>query len=274
MIGTILGAVLVGLIVGALARLVMPGKQNIGVIMTVLLGIVGVFPGHLDLLQTRILQPERRLQDHPVLGRYCRRRLTDRRLLRYHRAATLNSLARRGGPPRASAPCTLPASRDSPSISSERMWASMPAARAAVAAASSDCCGVAIRCVAWPRNTPSPGWGGSSSPLSSRARTAGGTSILSRSRIASASAQVVASGTVVPLAITAGSSAGTSLIVSVTTFAGQYVGALDLFWAHPGVLGAEQLASALVAAELAQMPLLDLLAKDLQAAVADPDSDS
>ena len=51
-------------------------------------------------------------------------------------------------------------------------------------------------------------------------------------------------------------------------------GALDLFRAHPGVLGAEQLAGALVAAELAQMPLLDLLAEDLQAAVADPDSDS
>jgi hypothetical protein len=49
---------------------------------------------------------------------------------------------------------------------------------------------------------------------------------------------------------------------------------LDLFWAHPGVLGAEQLAGALVAAGLAQMPLLDLLAEDLQAAVADPDSDS
>ena len=43
---------------------------------------------------------------------------------------------------------------------------------------------------------------------------------------------------------------------------------------HPGVLGAEQLAGALVAAELAQMPLLDLLAEDLPAAVADPDSDS
>jgi uncharacterized membrane protein YeaQ/YmgE (transglycosylase-associated protein family) len=45
MIGTIVGAVLVGLIVGALARLVMPGKQNIGVMMTVLLGIVGSFLG-------------------------------------------------------------------------------------------------------------------------------------------------------------------------------------------------------------------------------------
>jgi len=47
-------------------------------------------------------------------------------------------------------------------------------------------------------------------------------------------------------------------------------GALDLFWAHPGVLGAEPLASALVATELAQMPLLDLLEEDLQAAVAAP----
>src|SRR5260370_32852495 len=56
--------------------------------------------------------------------------------------------------------------------------------------------------------------------------------------------------------------------------AGQCVGALGLFRAHPGVLGAEQLAGALVAAELAQMPLLDLLAEDLQAAVGDPDSDS
>ncbi|MCV7177731.1 GlsB/YeaQ/YmgE family stress response membrane protein [Mycolicibacterium sphagni] len=45
MIGTIIGAIVVGLIVGALARLVMPGKQNIGVIMTILLGAVGSFLG-------------------------------------------------------------------------------------------------------------------------------------------------------------------------------------------------------------------------------------
>ena len=45
MIGTIIGAIVVGLIVGALARLVMPGKQNIGVVMTVLLGAVGSFIG-------------------------------------------------------------------------------------------------------------------------------------------------------------------------------------------------------------------------------------
>jgi uncharacterized membrane protein YeaQ/YmgE (transglycosylase-associated protein family) len=45
MIGTIIGAIVVGLIVGVLARLVMPGKQDIGIIMTVLLGAVGSFLG-------------------------------------------------------------------------------------------------------------------------------------------------------------------------------------------------------------------------------------
>jgi uncharacterized membrane protein YeaQ/YmgE (transglycosylase-associated protein family) len=45
MIGTIVGAIFVGLIVGALARLIMPGKQNIGVIMTILLGALGSFIG-------------------------------------------------------------------------------------------------------------------------------------------------------------------------------------------------------------------------------------
>jgi uncharacterized membrane protein YeaQ/YmgE (transglycosylase-associated protein family) len=45
MIGTILSALVVGLIVGALARLIMPGKQNIGVIMTIVLGALGSFVG-------------------------------------------------------------------------------------------------------------------------------------------------------------------------------------------------------------------------------------
>ncbi|WP_319450374.1 MULTISPECIES: GlsB/YeaQ/YmgE family stress response membrane protein [unclassified Mycobacterium] len=45
MIGTIISAIVVGLIVGVLARLVMPGKQSIGVIMTVVLGAIGSFLG-------------------------------------------------------------------------------------------------------------------------------------------------------------------------------------------------------------------------------------
>ena len=39
MISTIISAVVVGAIIGALARLVLPGKQNVGVLMTVLLGM-------------------------------------------------------------------------------------------------------------------------------------------------------------------------------------------------------------------------------------------
>jgi uncharacterized membrane protein YeaQ/YmgE (transglycosylase-associated protein family) len=45
MVGTILSALVVGLIVGALARLIMPGKQNIGIIMTIVLGALGAFIG-------------------------------------------------------------------------------------------------------------------------------------------------------------------------------------------------------------------------------------
>lgn len=33
--------ILVGLVVGVLARLIKPGKQNIGIILTIMLGIVG-----------------------------------------------------------------------------------------------------------------------------------------------------------------------------------------------------------------------------------------
>ncbi|MFG1930029.1 GAF and ANTAR domain-containing protein [Mycobacterium sp. NPDC048908] len=54
--------------------------------------------------------------------------------------------------------------------------------------------------------------------------------------------------------------------------AGEYVGALDLFRAEPGRLVEEQLSGAVAAAELAGIPLLDLLDADLQAAVGDPDS--
>jgi len=56
--------------------------------------------------------------------------------------------------------------------------------------------------------------------------------------------------------------------------AGEYVGALDLFRAQPGRLAGERLSGASVAAELAGIPLLDLLDADLQAAVGDPDSNA
>jgi hypothetical protein len=56
--------------------------------------------------------------------------------------------------------------------------------------------------------------------------------------------------------------------------AGDYVGALDLFRKQPGRLPGEQFAGAVVAAELAGVPLLDLLDGDLQAAVSDPKSNA
>ena len=56
--------------------------------------------------------------------------------------------------------------------------------------------------------------------------------------------------------------------------AGEYVGALDLFREQPGPMPGEDLAGAVAAAELASIPLLDLMDGDLQAAVADPNSNA
>ena len=45
MLGTIISAIIIGLIAGALARLIVPGKQDLSIPMTILLGIVGSFVG-------------------------------------------------------------------------------------------------------------------------------------------------------------------------------------------------------------------------------------
>jgi uncharacterized membrane protein YeaQ/YmgE (transglycosylase-associated protein family) len=44
-VGSILGYVLVGAIVGLLARLIVPGREGLGVLGTILLGIVGAVIG-------------------------------------------------------------------------------------------------------------------------------------------------------------------------------------------------------------------------------------
>jgi hypothetical protein len=54
--------------------------------------------------------------------------------------------------------------------------------------------------------------------------------------------------------------------------AGEYVGALDFFRARPGHLVIAEVVGAATAAELAGVPLLDLMDADLQAAAAEPDS--
>ena len=45
MLGLIVTIIVVGLIAGALARLLVPGRQDISIPMTILLGIVGSFVG-------------------------------------------------------------------------------------------------------------------------------------------------------------------------------------------------------------------------------------
>ena len=45
MIGQIIGLLVVGLIIGALARLIKPGKQRMSIVMTMVLGVVGAFIG-------------------------------------------------------------------------------------------------------------------------------------------------------------------------------------------------------------------------------------
>ena len=45
MIGTIVGLLIIGLIAGFLARALVPGRQSMSVLQTVLLGVVGSFVG-------------------------------------------------------------------------------------------------------------------------------------------------------------------------------------------------------------------------------------
>jgi uncharacterized membrane protein YeaQ/YmgE (transglycosylase-associated protein family) len=45
MLGLIISIVVIGLIAGALARLVVPGRQNLSLAMTIVIGIIGSFVG-------------------------------------------------------------------------------------------------------------------------------------------------------------------------------------------------------------------------------------
>ncbi|HEX6686378.1 MAG TPA: GlsB/YeaQ/YmgE family stress response membrane protein [Candidatus Limnocylindrales bacterium] len=44
-IGGIISAILVGIVVGALGRLVLPGRQNISIILTIVVGIIAALVG-------------------------------------------------------------------------------------------------------------------------------------------------------------------------------------------------------------------------------------
>jgi uncharacterized membrane protein YeaQ/YmgE (transglycosylase-associated protein family) len=56
-IGNIIVLIVVGLIAGFIARAVIPGKQDIGIVATIVLGIVGSLVG--NLLGSLIFQPHR-----------------------------------------------------------------------------------------------------------------------------------------------------------------------------------------------------------------------
>ena len=45
MLGLIISLIIIGLIAGALARLIIPGKQDLSIPMTIAIGIVGSFVG-------------------------------------------------------------------------------------------------------------------------------------------------------------------------------------------------------------------------------------
>lgn len=45
MVGLIISLIVIGLIAGAIARLLIPGRQDISILMTIVLGIVGSFVG-------------------------------------------------------------------------------------------------------------------------------------------------------------------------------------------------------------------------------------
>jgi uncharacterized membrane protein YeaQ/YmgE (transglycosylase-associated protein family) len=45
MFGLIISLLVIGLIAGAVARLLIPGKQDIGILMTIVVGVVGSFVG-------------------------------------------------------------------------------------------------------------------------------------------------------------------------------------------------------------------------------------
>lgn len=65
-----------------------------------------------------------------------------------------------------------------------------------------------------------------------------------------------------------------SVYTAPVVVAGEYVGALDLFRTLPGDWHADTSAGAMVAAQLATLPFMDLLADDSVAAITDPTSDT
>jgi uncharacterized membrane protein YeaQ/YmgE (transglycosylase-associated protein family) len=57
MLGLIVSLLIIGLIAGALARLVVPGRQDMSILMTIVLGVIGSFVGGLALAVAAAVGP-------------------------------------------------------------------------------------------------------------------------------------------------------------------------------------------------------------------------
>ena len=66
MLGFIIGLIVVGLLAGALARLLVPGRQNISIPATILVGIIGSFVG--GFLSNLLFNADASLRTSGIIG--------------------------------------------------------------------------------------------------------------------------------------------------------------------------------------------------------------
>jgi len=64
MLWTIISAVIAGLVIGVLARLVLPGRQSIGMLMTIILGVLGALIG--SWISDKLIYHEDKTVWHPI----------------------------------------------------------------------------------------------------------------------------------------------------------------------------------------------------------------
>ncbi len=97
----IITAIIIGAIIGALGRLVIPGKQNIPIWLTIVIGIVAAFIGTFiaRAFGRRQHRRHRLDRDSPAGHRRRGRRLRGRRDVRATRRRSLTSRRRPGSPP-------------------------------------------------------------------------------------------------------------------------------------------------------------------------------
>ena len=84
MVVEIIGTIIFGAVIGVLARLVLPGRQNISALVTVILGVLGALIGYWLWRADRRRRHQRHRLD-PLDHQHHRRSCAGRRLHRVHR---------------------------------------------------------------------------------------------------------------------------------------------------------------------------------------------